>query len=369
VFDDSAEGGRLMDIQTLRPGNLSEADLAAWRAIVSDNDRFASPFFHPDYTIVLSEYRPQVEVAVFRKNEKAVGFFPFERHGRKIARPLGIRLADFQGTVVEEGVSACFDDVLRAVGLSACHFDHLLADQSPARGTLATADSLFMDLSEGYEEYFSQRGSVGSGLLSQTLRKQRKLEREVGPVTFHWHDTDPKALELLWEWKAAQRRRTNAVNIVEYDWVHSFLNRIGQTEQNGLSGLVSTLRVNNKIVAGHLGMHTAKAFHYWFPAYATELGCYSPGSILLLRLAEACAGIGITRIDLGKGDERYKSSFASSSTPVATGTADRSHARHLMRSSLYHIVTWIKTSPLWPAAKSPKRLLRRWQTRILMRTQ
>ena len=106
-----------------------------------------------------------------------------------------------------------------------------------------------MDLSEGYEEYLSQRRSSGSGLVSQTLRKQRKLEREVGPITFHWHDTDPKALELLWEWKTAQRRRSRALDILEFDWVQSFLNRIAQTQQHGLSGVVSTLRVNNKIVS------------------------------------------------------------------------------------------------------------------------
>jgi CelD/BcsL family acetyltransferase involved in cellulose biosynthesis len=366
-LDDSANGNRLMDFQVVRAEDLSQADLATWRSIVSGNDQFVSPFFHPDYTMILSEYRPNLEVAVLREREKAVGFFSFERHARTIGRPLGIRLADFQGVVVENGVSVCFDEVLRGAGLSACHFDHLLADQSPARQTFDTADSHFIDLSEGYKEYLSKRQAAGSGLIAQTLRKQRKLEREVGPITFRWRDTDPKAVELLWEWKEAQRRRTGTANILTYDWVRSFLNRIGQTEQNGVSGVVSTLRVNNKIIAVHLGMHTAKALHYWFPAYATDLGRYSPGSILLLRLAKECAVLGITRIDLGKGDERYKSSFASGSTSIATGVADCNNARHLMRLSLYRIASWTKTSPLWPVAKVPKRLLRLWQARHLMR--
>ena len=58
---------------------------------------------------------------------------------------------------------------------------------------------------------------------------------------------------------------------------------------------------------------------YWFPAFDPDLGHYSPGVTLCLRMAEAAAADGIDQVDLGKGTARYKTSLSNREIGVAEG--------------------------------------------------
>jgi CelD/BcsL family acetyltransferase involved in cellulose biosynthesis len=252
--------------------------------------------------------------------------------------------------------------------LSVCKFDHLLAKQTPNYGQFETAPSPWIDVRDGYESYISRQRAGDSTLIAQTLRKQRKLLREAERAVFQWHDEDLAALDCLWKWKSAQRQATGTMDILQFNWVRTFLTRMTQANQSGLRGVVSTLRINGEIAAVHLGMHTATTFHYWFPAYSVVHGSCSPGLILLLNVVEECARRGITTIDLGKGEDRYKSAFASGVTNVATGAVDRNPVRQLWRASLRSTKQWVKNSPLRSAAKWPVRWWRHWQTQSSMGT-
>src|SRR5690606_23496280 len=117
-----------------------------------------------------------------------------------------------------------------------------------------------------------------------------------------------------------------------------------------------TLRVDGRLAAVHLGLRTERTLHWWIPAYNPDFAQYSAGAILLRRLAEESARRGILRLDLGKGRERYKSSFASGSVPVATGSADLVPLRGALRSGLRGLVRRVKASP----AGAPARRLVRW---------
>jgi CelD/BcsL family acetyltransferase involved in cellulose biosynthesis len=71
-------------------------------------------------------------------------------------------------------------------------------------------------------------------------------------------------------------------------------------------------------------MRSREVLHWWFPAYAPRFAPYSPGILLLLRIARAAAAAGIRAIDLGKGDSRYKSSLMNCTAPLAEGCVDAS---------------------------------------------
>jgi CelD/BcsL family acetyltransferase involved in cellulose biosynthesis len=68
-------------------------------------------------------------------------------------------------------------------------------------------------------------------------------------------------------------------------------------------------------------MRSRSVLHWWFPAYDPELGRYSPGIILLLRLAETLrgAGVGGGTLDLGKGDAAYKSALMTHAAELREG--------------------------------------------------
>jgi CelD/BcsL family acetyltransferase involved in cellulose biosynthesis len=59
--------------------------------------------------------------------------------------------------------------------------------------------------------------------------------------------------------------------------------------------------------------------HWWFPAYDRKFSQYSPGIILLLRMAQALALDGVRAIDLGKGEARYKSALMTGAVELREG--------------------------------------------------
>jgi CelD/BcsL family acetyltransferase involved in cellulose biosynthesis len=93
-----------------------------------------------------------------------------------------------------------------------------------------------------------------------------------------------------------------------------------------------------------LGLRCGPVLHSWFPVYNAALHRHSPGLLLMLELAQAAPGLGITEIDLGKGDARYKQALATSSVDLWEGRVGRhplagrvrSSARRMVRSAGVH---------------------------------
>ena len=69
-------------------------------------------------------------------------------------------------------------------------------------------------------------------------------------------------------------------------------------------------------------MRTATTWHWWFPTYDVAVDKYSPGLLLLLEMARRASMKGVTRIDLGFGDARYKRAFANFATTLYVGSIE-----------------------------------------------
>ena len=89
---------------------------------------------------------------------------------------------------------------------------------------------------------------------------------------------------------------------------------------------------------------------------AVNNGPHFKGGILLLRLAEEAATTGVRHIDLGKGDDVYKQSFATGGIPLVEGsvqlpslTRDWRRARIAGRELLQRSPTLNRA---WTAVKS-----------------
>jgi CelD/BcsL family acetyltransferase involved in cellulose biosynthesis len=165
------------------------------------------------------------------------------------------------------------------------------------------------------------RGSA----ITNIERKSRKLEREVGPLRFEWHDPRPQVLDTLRAWKTEQHRRTGVLEIFQHEWVNKMLEQLMRLPSNvpgeplGFQAPVSTLYAGDHLVALHFGLCTASTLHIWFPAYSEAYGAYSPGNVLLQKMAQAHAAHGGQRIDFGPGEERYKQDFKSDDKPIYEG--------------------------------------------------
>ena len=355
-----------MDIHVINPNEITESQRDLWKQMMTAEHATDSPFFHPEYVTVLGEYRQQVRVAVVTEQSQPVAFFCFEKHGHR-GRPLGIKLCDFQGIVRAPETSIDAQELLKGCDLKNWQFDHLVSSQPEfSDWQMRKDDSLYIDLSAGYDAYLEERKQAGTSQISKFNRKYRKLEREIGAVTFEWHTDQKDVFETILELKSAQRKRTGTFDILQFDWVKQFLNKIRNTHADGFEGVLSTLRVNDQLIGAHLGMKTGTVLHHWFPVYDQGFNKYSPGLILLLKTAQAAAENGIQRIDLGKGDERYKKSLGSGSISVGEGVADSRAVHHAMRSMWFRTREWIRDSPLRKTLQYPKRIIRSFHTKNAM---
>lgn len=312
-----------MDFEVLRASDLTSTHIGAWRAAQGACDDNVSPFYSPEYALAVDSARGDVLVAIIRDDNDVTGFFPFHRRSAKVGVPVGGPITDYQGVIGPANTRMDPDALLAACELGAYDFNHLPATHTAfAQGGIETADSPYLDLSEGYDAYVSARAAAGTKELKNTARKRRKIEREIGPLRFVANDDSAEAWATFVRWKNVSYERLGVPSILDVEWVSQTLGAIRESDTADFSGMLSTLYVGDRLAAAHFGMRTKRACHWWFPTYDSDLNKYSPGLILLLELAAHCAEEGIEHIDLGRGDERYKTAFASGATVLCEGSIE-----------------------------------------------
>jgi CelD/BcsL family acetyltransferase involved in cellulose biosynthesis len=172
-----------------------------------------------------------------------------------------------------------------------------------------------------WEDFTAFAAERRSGLWSDSRRKWRKLERDLGPVVFRYHDLRPEAFEQCLAWKSAQYRRSNLPD-------RFGPGQPGRTLFQALmaaGGAVhSTLTAGETLVSAHLGGVWNRRFYWWVPTYDPARAQYSPGRLLLQALLEASFRQGDQEFDLLIGDEDYKFHYATDNRVIGeVGTPPR----------------------------------------------
>jgi CelD/BcsL family acetyltransferase involved in cellulose biosynthesis len=225
---------------------------------------------------------------------------------------------------------------MSAAKLAVWQFDHLVGEtQRIAPHVSARAPSPTIELSAGYERYIAGRRDAGTAYVRKTEGLARKLEREHGGLIFTLHHPGDELMAQLISWKREQYMRAGTADAFGVPWTTNLLRNIAGTETADFSGQLSVLRVGDRMVAAHMGMRSREVMHYWFPAYDPAFGKFSVGIILLLRMAAVLSGMGIQRIDLGKGDSPYKQRLMTGAIEVSEGAVELpsllGRGRYLMR--------------------------------------
>ena len=334
-----------MKTNVVSADQLTSEQLMAWSRLQRADDAVASPFFRPEFTQAVAEIHDNVEVAVLEEDGQSVGFIPFARTRRNVGKPVAGPMNDFQGAILRRGVTFSARQLVRECGLVAWYFDHLIASQDPFRPyQIVEVDSPYIDLSSGFEAYREERGRAGSCEIKTTLRKSRKVQRDQGPVRLDFHTADRQILAKLIEWQSDQCSRTKVANLFDHDWPVQLLEHLLARPSEEFSAVLSALYVDDHLAAIHLGMRSRRVLHWWITAYGPRFQKYSPGLILLVEIAKACESMGIDRIDLGKGDARYKTSLMSGATRVAEGSVDLRPVSAMLRQGWLRTRHWARSS-------------------------
>jgi CelD/BcsL family acetyltransferase involved in cellulose biosynthesis len=322
-------------VDVVRPQELGEAEVRRWRALQASSPALANPFLAPEFTLAIGRLNHAARVAVLSDGTGVAGFFPYERHALGIGRPIGAGLTDCQGLVAPPHLRLDVRALLRACRLSVWEFDHLLAEQAAfAPYHAETRAEPVMDLTGGFEAYAENARRRSPKTIKTVRYKERKLGREAGEVTYTFDERDPAELRRLMAWKSAQYRRTGRTDRFAEPWIVALVEHLHAT---GV-GVLSVLRAGDRPVSAHLGLRTGTVMAGWFPAYDPEFARYSPGMVGHLRMAEAAAAGGVTRIAMGRGGREYKDSLKNGEFPIAEGRVARASAA----AGLH----WVKDAPV-----------------------
>ena len=212
---------------TVLPGRSLSSDLAGkWRRLQASNTSLASPYFCPEFTEAVASARNDIQVAIVEDRQGIAAIFPHHRRGH-VGHPVGGVLSDFQGITCGPEFQVNVEELLRTCRLDAFDFDHMLASQ-PGFSVYAQhrEASPRIELSGGYAAYVMERKRAGSKQIRQCENLMRRVEREVGQLSFVPHSSDTALLQKVLAWKSAQYSRTGHRDIFATAWVRRVVERI-----------------------------------------------------------------------------------------------------------------------------------------------
>ena len=331
--------------------DLDQHLLQAWQDIQLASPELQHPMASAEFMLSVARHRTDVRFGVIRSRGKAIGFFPFQRQLNGIGHPVGFRLNDYQVGIFAPDASIDSAWMLKSCGLSSWHFDHLVSSQHCfASGHFLLEDSPYIDLSQGLDAYVASISDRARW--KSNIRNQERMARDVGPVRFEFHSADGAAFRSLLDWKTAQIQRDGRRCVFEWPWVIKTLEDLRTTANPHCSGVLSVLYAGDRLAAVHFGLRSQEILHWWITTYNQEFRSYSPGALLLARVIEEAARLGIRRIDLGKGAEPYKEKLQSGATQLATGVVCSAAWRRLFHQTSRALQESVRSSALAGPAKS-----------------
>ena len=341
-----------MKISVIAPRELDDSHRAQWLQLQAASPVLANPCFSHEFTEAAGCHA-DARVAILEQDGRVVGFFPFRRRWG-MGSPVAGRFTDHQGVIAAPQTRWNWSELLRGCGLGYWYFDHLAAAQRPPI-EVVHATSPGLDLSDGFAAYRQRRIDSGSKRLAKLERSARKLAKDLGPLRFEAHSRDPAVLATVMRLKSEQCLRHGAEDCFAPPWAREMVERIAAIDNPAFGGRLSALHAGDTLVAAHFGMRSRQVWHWWFPVYNHEHASYSPGSLLLLRVAELAAEQGHSLLELGKGDEPYKAVFSDCRLPLVEGCVTRPSSVAYLRKWRKGVGHWLRHSP---AAEPVRPLLR-----------
>ena len=351
-----------MKIDSVRPLELGAAEIDAWRAIQAADPLLGSPYLSPDWALALAQSGgPDARcgrVAVLREAGRPVGFLPV-RAGPFTALPMGVPLCDYQALVAAPGVEVDGRALARALGVQRIDLMNMIAGRDGLGPHLRTfGESHLIDLSRGFDTYAAERKAAGSGVLADTAKKKRKLEKELGAITFSAVSSSRPDWDQALAWKRAQYGATKQTDIFATPWVPALLERLREGEGD-FGARLFTLHAGDRLIATHIALMSGPVLHAWFIAHDDEAGRWSPGVVLMVEMMRWAAAHGVREFDLGPGAYRFKTSLANSSRAVGHGFVGRISTATAGRWMQYRVRTAVEAMPLGRFSHLPGKAMRR----------
>lgn len=299
---------------------LSSVETAVWDELHASNVALGQAFLSRTYVGHVASVNPRVRIIIGYESGLPAVFLPLQPRRGLLSRlgifePVGGVMSDYFGAIAAPGLQLETGKLLAATRgrVNAVLFTHL--DQSQALFGLQGEErrvGLRTHLGVPADGYWARLRASDKKLVADTERREKKLGREVGPISFEWRSRTPaEGLDWLIDAKKRQYSRTGKTHAALFDGANvALLEGLAKTSERDCRGILSILRCADTIVAAHFGLQCRQVLHVWFPVYDPRFSNYSPGRILLKHMFEAAAREGVEVFDRGEGDSQAKRDFA-----------------------------------------------------------
>lgn len=325
-----------------------------WQLLRKTNPYFASPYFDSNFIRAVAKVRQDVRIIMVEESGVPVCFLPIQENSRGRSVPAGGRLNDYHGILGKPQHSVThFKKILKAADLKSYSFHAMVppADEKIERFAFRHIRTHHLDLSNGWPSYRKWVRKHSSTVKRQG-QKTRNLERDFGPIRFQFDCDDGEILERLIELKRAKYQRSRTFDILSVDWTANLLRELHNVRQPNFRGILQGMWAGDELVCVHFGMMTNDILHYWFPIYDYQFSRYSPGTEMMMRVAEDAADAGIKTLDLGYGDDAWKFKFCNGNQSVINGQINFNSLEFKLAQKRYQLRTKLKDIPLKPLAKT-----------------
>ncbi len=356
-----------LQIEVVRPKDLSPAQLARWSSLQGQQDiTYDSPFLSPYWARAVERAQGRaaegdrgVRVVVISQNGEDQGFMAVHVGGAT-ALPAGSPLCDYQGLVAAPGLQVRPRDIIEALGVQRLDFCHMLDATGPFHGfSHGGALSHVVEMGAGYEAYATDRRAAGVGLLKDCDKKRRKAERELGPATFTAFSRSSSDFDQLIAWKRAQLRATAQFDIFQPGWTRRLTSDMFDSRDPAFGGALFALHIGGRLAAAHLHLRGARTLHGWLIAHDPVFDRYSPGLLLFQDILRWMETTPYYRLDLGTGDYRFKRGLANAQVRVGHGFVGVLSPATLMRQAAYSLRRAAESLPLGGVSELPGKAMRR----------
>lgn len=356
-----------LKIEVLRPRDLSQERQARWSALqAAQGMDYDSPFLSPHWARAVERAQGSISdrgrgarVAVIHDGSCDLAFLPVQVMGAT-ALPVGAPLCDYQGLVAAEGLTVPARDLVAALGVQRFDFCHMLA-VSPSFAAFARGreESQVVEIGGGYDAYVAERRAAGVGLLKDCDKKRRKVEREVGPITFTPLSRSMADYDQLVAWKSAQLRATGQFDIFAPGWTQRLFRDLFASRDPDFGGGLFTLHIGDRLAAVHLHLRGGRTINAWMIAHDPAFERYSPGLLLFQDILRWMETTPYYRLDLGAGDYRFKRELSNASVAVGHGFVGVRAPATLMRQAAYGLREAAEALPLGGFSQLPGKAMRR----------
>jgi CelD/BcsL family acetyltransferase involved in cellulose biosynthesis len=351
-----------MRVECVNPLELSPGDIAVWRRLLLSQPALSSPYLTPDWAQAVARHRPDVRVAVYRDEDgRALAFLPVQRPNGFAAAPAGGPVCDYQALIAPPDSDFDPSQAAQALGVGRIDFTAGLKESALAPHLLTSDVGHIADFSQGWDAYAEDRRKAGTKIIQRGQKNLRRLVRDFpGGVDFEPFATDPLAFDMMISWKREQMWRTRVHDIFQHAWINDLVRDTFTTPAtSAFGGALFVLRVERRPAAMIYCLQARAALHAWQIVYDHRFADYTPGIVLFVEMIRLSAEAGFTKMDLGPGDYRFKTSLANAERPCGAGFVGRPGLSSAVRAAQFQMRALVETLPVGRARQWPAKAMRR----------